>query len=167
MDGGAIFDATGQYRYTLWREWDARRSRLCIVMLNPSEADETHNDPTIRRCIAFGQRLGYGSVEIVNLFAYRTPYPQALKQALDPIGSENDQHLLQASHRSRELVLAWGNWGSLWERDRQVRQLLAGTTCYCFGLNRTGQPRHPLYLPRATQLMPYPMSYQWENGKCH
>jgi hypothetical protein len=155
VESGAIFDATGDYRYTLWREWDERRSRVAIVMLNPSVADEMQNDPTIRRCIEFARSWGYGSVEIVNLFAYCTPYPKELSNATEPIGIENDRYLRQASNRSRGLVFAWGNWGYLRSRDRQVCKLLARVERYCLGLTRTGQPRHPLYLPRDTQLMPY------------
>jgi hypothetical protein len=124
-------------------------------MLNPSVADETQNDPTIRRCVEFARSWGYGSVEIVNLFAYRTPYPKELSKAVEPIGIENDRYLRQASNRSRGLVFAWGNWGYLRDRAQQVCNLLAGEEGYCLGLTRIGQPRHPLYLPKNTPLMPY------------
>jgi Protein of unknown function (DUF1643) len=86
--------------------WDGTRSRVAIIMLNPSTADETQNDPTIRRCIAFAQSWGYESVEIVNLFAYRTSYPKELSKATEPIGIENDNYVLQASNRSSRLVFA-------------------------------------------------------------
>jgi hypothetical protein len=155
MGSGAVFDATRHYRYTLWREWDGTRSRVAIVMLNPSVADEMQNDPTIRRCIAFARSWGYGSVEIVNLFAYRTPYPKKLSNATEPIGIDNDKYLLQASNRSSRLVFAWGNWGYLRNRAWQVHNLLAGLEGYCLGLTLTGQPRHPLYLAKDTQLIPY------------
>lgn len=155
MKSGAIFDATGLYRYTLWREWDERRSRVTIVMLNPSVANEMQNDPTIRRCIAFAQSWGYGSVEIVNLFAYCTPYPKELSNATEPIGIENDKYVIQASNRSRRLVFGWGNWGYLKNRAGQVCNLLNKAEVFCLGFTRTGQPRHPLYLPKDTQLIPY------------
>jgi hypothetical protein len=155
MESGAIFDTTGLYRYTLWREWDGTRARVAIVMLNPSMANETQNDPTIRRCIAFARSWGYGSVEIVNLFAYRTPYPKELLNATEPIGIENDKYVIQASNRSRRLVFAWGNWGYLRNRAGQVCNLLTKAESFCLGFTRTGQPRHPLYLAKDTQLMPY------------
>jgi hypothetical protein len=152
MEGQAEFDQTGQYRFTLWRSWDKHKPRLGFVMLNPSRADATRNDPTIRRCIGFGQDWGFGAVEIVNLFAYRTPQPQRLRQIADPIGCDNDKYLIQASRRSRFLVLAWGNWGSLINRGQAVRNLLATSDCRCFGFTRFGQPRHPLYLPKSSKL---------------
>jgi hypothetical protein len=155
---GAIFDATGNYRYTLWRSWRKQGKRVAFIMLNPSTADALKDDPTIRRCMAFAQVWGYASVEVVNLFAYRTPHPSNLKEVDDPIGTDNDAYLLQASQRSHTLIYAWGNWGSLLERDRQVQDLLQGLDIGCLGVNRNGQPRHPLYLPRTTRIISFPHS---------
>ena len=49
MNRGVIIDPTGCYRYLLWREWEANASRITFIMLNPSCADATVDDPTIRR----------------------------------------------------------------------------------------------------------------------
>jgi len=70
LNQGAVIDPTGDYRYSLWRVWHPKASRVAFIMLNPSQADATVDDPTIRRCIGFAQRWGYGSLEAVNLFAY-------------------------------------------------------------------------------------------------
>lgn len=53
IDSGAIFSPCREYRYKLWRTWDASKLPLNVIGLNPSTADETKNDPTIRRCIQF------------------------------------------------------------------------------------------------------------------
>ncbi len=146
---GAIFDLTEQYRYVLWREWDSTMLRVGFVMLNPSQADAIADDPTIRRCIGFARAWGYGALEVVNLFAYRTAFPKFLRQVSDPVGSDNDLHLEQFARRVDRIVLAWGNWGSLYGRDRAVlEQLMACKSLYCFGLTKNQQPRHPLYLKR-------------------
>jgi len=71
QNDGALM--VGDYRYHLWRTWDETRPRLLWVMLNPSTADGETDDPTVRRCIGFSKGWGYGSIEIVNLFAYRPP----------------------------------------------------------------------------------------------
>ncbi|MBD2460605.1 DUF1643 domain-containing protein [Oscillatoria sp. FACHB-1407] len=151
---GAIFDSTGTYRYTLWREW-GNSPKVVFVMLNPSTADADRNDPTIRRCIGLAQMWGFGALEVVNLFAYCATHPTELRQATDPIGVENDRYLLQAVQRSDRTILAWGNWGSLHQRDRCVLDLLAQhTPLYCLGMNQSGQPRHPLYVKRNVALIP-------------
>jgi hypothetical protein len=153
IEGHAEFDTTGQYRFALSRRWDNSKPRVGFVMLNPSRADATRNDPTIRRCIGFARDWGFGSMEIVNLFAYRTPHPQLLPQIANPIGCDNDNYLMEASQRSRLLVLAWGNWGTLLRRGEAVANLLAQSDCRCFGLTRSGQPLHPLYLPKGSKLL--------------
>jgi hypothetical protein len=128
-------------------------------MLNPSTADAYTNDATIRRCIGFAQAWGYGSLEVVNLFALMATRPQQLQQVCDPIGVDCDRHLLVAVSRAAGIVIAWGNWGRLHQRDRSVLDLLAAQTSpaslYCLGTNQGGQPRHPLYLNRDTDLIPF------------
>src|SRR5689334_10316767 len=68
---GAIFDSTGMYRYSLWREWSTDSPPVTFIMLNPSTADDWKDDSTIRRCIGFARTWGFGALEVVNLFAYR------------------------------------------------------------------------------------------------
>ncbi|WAL58838.1 DUF1643 domain-containing protein [Thermocoleostomius sinensis] len=166
IQGGAIFDQDHRYRYLLWRTWELAAPRLAFVMLNPSTADAHTNDPTIRRCISFAQSWGYGSLEVVNLFARMATHPRQLQQVTDPVGVECDRHLIGAISRADRVILAWGKGGSLYQRDRSVLQLLThhrANHCvvpplYCLGVTQNGQPRHPLYLRRNTQLSPFPLS---------
>ncbi len=90
---GAVLSADGVYRYRLWRTWDASKPTLAFLMLNPSTADATEDDPTIRRCLGFAKEWGYGSLVVVNLFALRSPNPDALRENDDPVGPENGEHL--------------------------------------------------------------------------
>jgi len=147
----AIFDATGQYRYALWRSWNNAAPRVGFVMLNPNRADATLDDPTIRRCIGFARSWGYGSLEVVNLFAYRSPTPKTLNQVADPVGEDNDRTLQAFSQRVDRIILAWGNWGTIKGRDRVVLNLLNSSTLYCLGTTKLGQPCHPLYLKADLQ----------------
>jgi hypothetical protein len=156
INQGAVIDPTGCYRYSLWRVWHPKGSRVAFIMLNPSRADATVDDPTIRRCIGFAQHWGYGSLEVVNLFAYRTSNPARLKQMRDPIGPENDHYLKQAIQRSKLTILAWGNRGNLNRRSQQVLSWLTPwENLYCLGVTRSGYPRHPLYLKRETKPIHY------------
>lgn len=149
----AQFDGTGIYRYRLTRLWNEALPELTFVMLNPSRADAQQDDPTLRRCIGLAVQWGYGGLVVVNLFAYCTASPQVLKAVVDPIGTNNDSHILHACQTAGPVLLAWGNWGKLYQRDRHVLELLNDNRdcLYCLGRNRTGQPRHPLYVPRTVQ----------------
>ena len=72
---GARFSAGRRYRYTLWRVWEPALGCCNFLMLNPSTADESTNDPTIERCQRRAQRWGYGGLVVTNLFALCTSDP--------------------------------------------------------------------------------------------
>ncbi|BAC88203.1 DUF1643 domain-containing protein [Gloeobacter violaceus] len=144
--GDALFDASGLYRYALWRRWDAMGEQVVFILLNPSAADAARDDATIRRCLGFSRRWGFGALAVVNLFAWRTANPRALARVTDPIGPDNDRVLAQVCRGAGRVVVGWGNHGALHRRDQAVLALIDGEA-HCLGLTRRGQPCHPLYLP--------------------
>jgi hypothetical protein len=73
LERDAVISNCRQYRYLLRRTRDAVKPRARYVMLNPSTADADIDDATIRSCIRLAKGLGYGSFEVVNLFASRRP----------------------------------------------------------------------------------------------
>ena len=148
----ALYSPCLRYRYALTRTWDAQAPRLAFVMLNPSKATEAANDPTIARCQERARRLGYGALEVVNLFAWRETDPKALRAAPAPVGSETDATLLAACARADLILAGWGFHGAHLGRDAEVTALLraAGRDLHVLGLTKAGQPRHPLYISYAT-----------------
>ncbi len=155
-NGAAIFDVTRTYRYSLKRWWSGDYPQISFIMLNPNRADELHNDPTISRCINFAYDWGFGSLEVVNLFAYCTSDPLELRRVSDPIGKDNDHFLVQAVANAYYTVIAWGTQGTLLGQNRHVLDLLAQTEhVYCFGLTKEGHPRYPLYLKKHTSLQKF------------
>jgi hypothetical protein len=156
--GTASFDAAGRYRYRLSRVWDEGGPRLCFVLLNPSTADAGRLDPTLRRCLGFGRRLGAGAIEVVNLFALRSTDPAGLSLAPDPVGPGNDEAILAAAHAAHSIVCGWGARGALLGRDRAVLALLGaeGLEVRCLGRTASGQPSHPLYLRADAPTLPFP-----------
>lgn len=124
-------------------------------MLNPNNADAIRDDPTIRRCIGFARRWGFGSVDVVNLFAYRTVDPRRLARLRDPIGPENDRHLARALRDADLVVCAWGATPLAHARAAGLRKLLARRATLCLGRTKRGAPRHPLYLRADTALRPF------------
>lgn len=71
----ATADIRGDYRYRLTRVWDPTLPTITFVLLNPSTADAEHLDPTLRRCVGFAKRDGFGGMVILNLYAFRSPSP--------------------------------------------------------------------------------------------
>lgn len=148
----ARFDLSRRYRYALTRRWAPGRA-CCFVMLNPSAADETSDDPTIRRCIGFARAWGFSALEVVNLFAWRTHQPRRLLGAPDPVGPGNDRAIRAGAARAGLIVCAWGaalqsSWAPARGRAAEVGEMLraAGAPTRCLGVTKAGHPRHPLYL---------------------
>jgi len=151
-----IFSPCRRYRYTLSRSINTGGKQVLFVMLNPSTADEVQNDPTIRRCIRFAQREGGSILNVVNLFAWRSTDPGVLGEVLDPIGPDNDRHIVEAATKSSLIVCAWGVHGAFMQRGKAVQQLLADRPLYALGFTKDGAPRHPLYVKGDAPLVRMP-----------
>ncbi|MGV9836633.1 DUF1643 domain-containing protein [Nocardia niigatensis] len=150
LRGAAEVSADGVYRYELSRRW-ADGPVMGWVMLTPSTASADIDDPTIRRCIAFAKSWGYSGIVVRNLFALRATDPCALAAHPDPVGPDNDAYLARCG-REEMAVLAWGARGHERGRAAEVLALLARdqVELYRLGTTSTGEPRHPLYLPKTS-----------------
>lgn len=148
----------GTYRYTLSRHW-SDGDALVFVMLNPSTADATEDDPTIRRCMGFARREGYAGIVVVNLYAYRSTDPKALLTCGDAVGPENDTYLrlllTEQRRRGNPVLAAWGANARL-DRVGHVLNLVPGVDWRCLGTTKQGAPKHPLYIKSDQPFVPYP-----------
>ena len=135
------------WHYRLTRVWDHERPSLAWIMLNPSTADESVLDPTLRRCLGYSCAWGYGAMTIYNLFALRSTDPRALRTHPDPVGRDNDNWLRVAFRHAPLLVAGWGGGGKLFGRQDRVAALARaqGVALMCLGTNADGTPVHPLY----------------------
>lgn len=146
MQRGADISPCGRYRYTLWRKWGPGGT-VQFVGLNPSTADATLDDPTIRRCIGFARAWGFGGLMMTNLFAWRATDPRDMKAAADPVGPDNNGTLSAAYLNASLTVAAWGAHGTYLGRDAVVRRMLP--RLHYLRLTKDGHPGHPLYLPAS------------------
>lgn len=159
---GAEITKCGVYRYRLWRIWSPTEPRLMFIMLNPSTADAERDDPTIRRLIDFAKAFEFGGIEVANLYAFCATDPDELKAQGYPVGEQNDAVILGLANTvvrtfDGKIVCAWGTKAQLERADRVLSLLLSTGHCvHSLGLTKEGHPRHPLYLPRETELQ------QWD-----
>ncbi|WP_439030249.1 DUF1643 domain-containing protein [Gordonia terrae] len=158
----AVISPDGKYRYWLERElpWSfyagegvAPETACAFIMLNPSTADATQDDPTIRRCKHFATALGASKLIVANLYAYRATNPAELRTVDDPVGPENTFYL-QSALDARHVVVAWGTHASD-EQVARLRALADNTPLWCLGTTKAGAPRHPLYVPNTKELEPW------------
>lgn len=119
-----------------------------FIGLNPSTADETQDDPTVRRCINYAKAWGYGAMCMTNLFAFRATEPAVMKRQDDPIGDDNNQWLERVSIFAGLVVAAWGTHGNHMDRGSLVESSYSwlGVRLRCLKLTADGHPSHPLYL---------------------
>lgn len=141
---GAQFSECRTWRYALRRTWDAEKSHVMFVGLNPSTADETKNDPTVRRCMGYAKRWGYGGIYMLNIFAFRATNPRALKKCPDPVGPENYRFLQMYHDVAGMTVACWGAHGAFKRQGEFVATML--DDLYCLDVTLEGHPKHPLYL---------------------
>ena len=153
----AVISPCGQYRYTLTRRWNDGPMAYWI-MLNPSTADATEDDPTIRRCVGFSKREGCGALTVVNLYALRATDPAALAKHPDPRGPDNAAVLVDTSYAARRgalVVAAWGAHPMAVKGAGSVERMFAAAGAQCLGTTKAGEPRHPLYVKADQPFQPW------------
>ena len=147
-NGAAEFSPDRRYRYTLWRECSLPivYGFVQFIGLNPSTADETTDDPTVTRMRRFAELWGYGRLCVTNAFAYRATDPRHMMAQPDPIGDNNDDHILSVARGASMIVCAWGVNGEHMNREAHLLERLRGYRLRHLGLTKHGHPKHPLYL---------------------
>ncbi|WP_127144088.1 DUF1643 domain-containing protein [Pelagibacterium montanilacus] len=155
----ASFSPCRTWRYRLERRW-AEGPVVGFILLNPSTADESNDDPTIRRCIGYAKAWGFGGLVLGNIFALRSTDPANLYLVPDPIGPDNNVWLRRIVDQCGTIVCGWGRHGESAHRGDEVIGLVRsmGRTPKFLRLTKSGQPGHPLYLPSnlVPQDMPLP-----------
>lgn len=156
-DSSAVFSSCRTWRYTLTRTINPHFPMIAFIGLNPSTADETLDDPTIRRCINFSRSWGFGQYVMLNLFGFRSTLPSGLLTINDPVGPDNDRYIADTLKLADAVCVAWGSHAKvrkiLQPRAAAVLEMIKNPMC--LGINADGMPVHPLYQPANLKLINY------------
>jgi hypothetical protein len=161
MKMDATFSPCGMFRYTLERYWNEGSNYLLTVMLNPSTADHTVNDPTITRVITRAKMYAFDGVVVCNLYAFRSPYPARLLERYatgnEVVGRENDDFISAAVDKCNAAFVAWGNHKLAHRRDQRVLELLRplADNIIMLQLTKDGFPKHPLHIAYSIPFIRY------------
>lgn len=189
VTGRACFSDDGTRRYVLIRRWghelvkgeptgDPGVMPLTWIMLNPSTAGAVDDDATIRKCVGYAKRWGYGGIRVLNLFDLIATYPRALRDAPMPCSPANERvwaEWLRPMNGGTEwsllelrpdVVVGWGDSADvgctrtrklLLDRDRWAAEFLArsGIEPMCLGLTKRGHPLHPVRTPYDLERVPW------------
>ena len=162
----ARFSHDRKYRYLLTRQLrPLYNGVVTFVMLNPSTADETQDDSTIRRCIGFADRWTYKWLFVVNLSPLRATNPKDLLAAgsePDRVWDTNMACIQEAATKSDLVVAAWGAHGGAAGRDAAVAAQLRDSVgqIHSLGTTKDGHPKHPLYLRANSWPVPFTRPYR-------
>ena len=191
IQGDATFARNRTLRLQLRRWWVERPKRWAAwMMLNPSDAGEKKNDPTILRVINFTHSWGYDGCIVVNLYPFITSDPREMwawsrwqDNGPDWYARDDMQGNLaqieEVGRRSCLRVAAFGaqpalkdfNWvEECLERFEQPFDYRGGDWQYeerlvCLGCTSSGQPIHPL--ARGKHRVPdNAQPVLWERQQC-
>ena len=101
----AVFSDDGLKRYLLRKTWNESLPKLAIIMLAPSAASGIALDNTTSLVLNNADRLGYGSVAIVNLFATLNDFNLTQAEDEDP---ENLKAILEVCQSADQIVYSPG-----------------------------------------------------------
>ena len=140
----AVFSDDKKYRYQLYRMWEPSLDKVAFIMLNPSVANVTDDDPTTNRCIEFAKKFGYGGLYIVNLYAYVDTVKEHLRglPLEEARGPENIAHIENVLSKVNCVVYAYGT--AIVEPGPEPEWLKAMVKePYCLEKTKDGFPHHP------------------------
>lgn len=157
-------DIEGEYRWTLCRSWGAGPP-VGWICLNPSVASATVDDPTCWEMMCHSLRLGFGSMVVTNIYAFRATSPRDLKRWIGgnkhcpPMTFDNHRKAAMALKGIDTIICGWGAHA----RSLDVECFLEGIAgelvpgldmflsddeypmpLWCLGRTESGAPKHPL-----------------------
>ncbi|HYG19895.1 MAG TPA: DUF1643 domain-containing protein [Ohtaekwangia sp.] len=147
----AIFSADEKHRLGLYRLWNNDMPAAMVIGLNPSTANDHDDDPTIGFVRRVLDNNGYGSLYMLNLFTMITPYPTHLERDKDETGVLNTWR--ETAPSCKDIIFAWGQFPTHGRHKLAIKEF--GDRALCFGKNKNGTPRHPMYLKPNTKLIKY------------
>ena len=130
------------------------------VGLNPSDANELKDDPTITRGFTRAYKEGFGGFLMANLYAFVSTDPKALLKNKNTIGELTDYYNAEMVKLSERQLCGWGSFPPVAERCKAVLAMLPNP--YCLVVNKDGQPKHPLYVSYETPMVKYEVGKKGE-----
>lgn len=155
----ALFSEDNSKRFLLSKMWDSEKPRLAIIMLTASDAAAIELDTSTMLVLNNASRLGYGSVDVLNLFATINDF--SLKHA-ETDDADNLDAIIKSAEKADTIVYAAGvgkaKCIAFKQRQEQVLEALQPfeDKLYCL-TNENGKARlqHPLSpAVRTWQLSP-------------
>lgn len=115
----AVFSKDKIHRYILSKEWDSKANKAMVIMIQPNKSDTIILDLTTVLVINNLHNLGFGAVDIVNLFS-KIDTKLSMKDGLSNlIDKDTDKHIIESAKKASTIIVAWGSIG---ENNKKVKE---------------------------------------------
>ena len=159
-DVGSCFEGR-TYRYHYWRRINTGTGpTVTFVMLNPGDVYtnvDLKKNATLTRCYGVAEACGYSWLRVINLTPLIEHSPdECLRHQPAPVVEDRNRMHIELALAGADAVAAWGTWSGSYV-DCVRKSFLDGRVdrLLCLGHTDSGAPRHPLYVPLATALVPF------------
>jgi len=159
LEDGAIFSDDRQCRFVLWRHINPIGREVVFIMLNPSSAGAYRDDPTVKKCMKYAWKWGYGRLKVLNVYPHISTDPRLLNrdlgraQNLFYFDQLRQTNLLKDADK---IVCAWGKHAKKADTDEVLRRIRSHPSICALYKNLDGSPSHPLYLPGYIDPVAFP-----------
>jgi hypothetical protein len=156
----ATFGGNGTLRFTLTREWDDRKPKVCFIGHNGATATHERDDPTCQRWMHFARSWGFGGFDAVNLYPIMTADPAEARRWADWEHNGPDWWVRDVLHENVEIVsrtakaagLVVACWGAIAQDDMWIDHVIESVVygeepwppIHVFGLTKNGATIHPM-----------------------
>lgn len=144
---------------------------LFVIGANPSIADETRDDPTVRVIKKIAAANGFDGVVILNLYPLICTDPNGLPQEPDVAVHKGNLQVVEGAILNCKVmgvegpITVWCAWGDLMEKraylknyaEEILKSFPNDTRFVCVGETKRGNPSHPLYHKVNSKLIRYKM----------
>ena len=116
----AIFSKDGKKRYKLESVWDEKKPKACIIMSQPSTADELLTDQTTMLCYNNAVAQNFGGVSIINVFCgldYKKPETDRINSSI----------VLEECGKADVVIVAYGRGTAHTEEKERLLEALKKT----------------------------------------
>lgn len=136
----AVFSKDGKKRYKVESVWDDNKPKACIIMSQPSTADELLTDQTTMLCFNNAVTEDFGSISIVNVFCsldFNKPETDRINSSI----------VLEECSKADVVIVAYGRGTAHTEEKERLLEALKKTCPNKLNtiIDTSGQPfSHPL-----------------------
>ena len=172
LRGAPYPDAPGQWYYEPGEYLPHRfilgtvgQRPLVCVGINPSTAQPSALDNTLKSVARIAKNNGYDSWMVFNVYPQRATNPNDMHHEPNDEWHQQNMAWLRAVLAEKPGATLWAAWGTLIEKRPYLRRYMGemvaisgayGAPWVCFGrLTKAGHPHHPLYLAQAAPPQPF------------